>query len=74
MTKLERAAAVVLACALVMPLYSPASPAAGGSRYVDLDRFPKPRITGKQIIAGLERGTQNTFRSAYYTALVLDNL
>jgi hypothetical protein len=50
---LHRVAAVALAVALVLLPY-PSAPVEGRSRYVDLDRFPKPRFTGKQIIAGLE--------------------
>jgi Peptidase family M28 len=78
MTKFTRAAAAVLACALMVPLYSSATSAAGRSRYVDLDRFPRPRVTGKQIIAGLEdfvsrfpmrqAGTPNNVAAAEFLA------
>ncbi|MDQ3939923.1 MAG: M28 family peptidase [Actinomycetota bacterium] len=46
---------VALAATLAIPaLLGSPSVAVGGQRYIDLDKVPKPKITGKQIITGLE--------------------
>jgi hypothetical protein len=54
----KRLLTAVLASALVIPAFvgSGAVPAAakGKSDYINLDTVPKPKITGKEIIAGLE--------------------
>ncbi len=54
----KRIAATVVAVALAAPALvstAPAVSAKGGPpRYIDLDKVPKPKITGKEIIAGLE--------------------
>ncbi len=53
--RINRAVAVLLAAALAAPFILATPPASGrSSRYVDLDKVPKPKITGAQIIAGLE--------------------
>jgi len=46
---------IVLAGALLLPaLLAAPSAARSPYRFIDLDRVPKPKVTGKQIIAGLE--------------------
>jgi Zn-dependent M28 family amino/carboxypeptidase len=54
-TKKFLVAAIVAAMAI--PAFTgsaPVSAAAGPPKYIDLDKVPKPKITGKEIIAGLE--------------------
>jgi hypothetical protein len=55
-SKVQRGALIVAAAALLVPLLNPggAAPAVAKSRYIDLDTVPKPKITGKEIISGLE--------------------
>ncbi|MFP5298487.1 MAG: M28 family metallopeptidase [Actinomycetota bacterium] len=54
----KRIAAIGLACLLVAPAFvaGGAAPAAAKKKnaYIDLKKVPKPKITGKEIIAGLE--------------------
>jgi Zn-dependent M28 family amino/carboxypeptidase len=47
----------VIVAALAVPAFTgsaPVSAAGGPPKYIDLDKVPKPKITGKEIIAGLE--------------------
>lgn len=65
----------LVALALVVP---PAPVSGGAPRYYDLDKAPKPKVTGKQIIAGLEEfvekfplrqnGTPNNIAAAEFLA------
>ena len=55
---LRKLAAVALAGALLLPFASAtpsiAAKSARRPKFVDLDKFPKPKITGAEIISGLE--------------------
>lgn len=54
---LKKAALVVAVAALALPVVAPQPSVAGGGRppkYIDLDKVPKPKITGAEIISGLE--------------------
>lgn len=52
---IRKLAPIALAGALLLPaVAAPESAAGGGLKLYDLDKAPKPKITGKQIIAGLE--------------------
>ncbi|MDQ4094671.1 MAG: M28 family peptidase [Actinomycetota bacterium] len=55
MRNLKKLAAVGLAAALLFPV-TPGAPSSAAPRpkFVDLDKFPKPKITGGEIIEGLE--------------------
>ena len=52
----KKIALSLLAAAIAVPLVVTSQPAAGRApaKLVDLDSVPKPKITGKEIIAGLE--------------------
>lgn len=54
MAKLRYAAVAMLIAVMVAPLGAPAQAAKKGLRLVDLDTVPKPRVTGAEIVAGLE--------------------
>jgi len=55
MRKLRRLALAGVAGMVAMSLLSGASTVAvAGARYIDLDKVPKPKITGKQIVDGLD--------------------
>lgn len=73
------ALAAVAALALVLPAAGPAgSVASAAPRFVDLDKVPKPKITGAEIIQGLEEfvekypvrvtGTPNNAAAAEFLA------
>jgi hypothetical protein len=53
---IRKLALIALAGALLLPAAAAPETAAGksGPRFYDLDKVPKPKITGKQIVAGLE--------------------
>ena len=53
-SKLKKLAVVVTATALVMPLGGAAQQATGKPNYPSLKKMPKPNVTGKEIIKGLE--------------------
>jgi hypothetical protein len=55
-TRTTRAIALLIAAALSIPMLLASSPSAwaGKLRFIDLDKVPKPSITGKEIVAGLE--------------------
>lgn len=50
---LRRLASSLLAAALASALFV-AAPAGGAPHYIDLNKVPKPTITGKEIVGGLE--------------------
>ena len=52
--KLRHLTAGLALMALVVPLTAPGSVAAARPRYIDLNKVPKPPVTGAEIIAGLE--------------------
>ena len=51
---LRRTLSLVAAASLLAVSPAGAPTASGRGRFVDLRKFPKPKITGKQIVAGLE--------------------
>lgn len=53
--KLKKLAALGAAGALVVPALLASPSVAKPPKFVDLDRFPKPKITGAEIIEGLEQ-------------------
>src|SRR3712207_3020747 len=53
-SKLRPLALLALVAALAAALAAPAEAARKAPRYVDLDKVPKPGITGAEIVAGLE--------------------
>jgi hypothetical protein len=52
---LRRGGIALLAVAMLAPLGGQPSLAAKPQKFIDLDKVPKPKITGKEIIAGLEQ-------------------
>ncbi|HVL63943.1 MAG TPA: M28 family peptidase [Actinomycetota bacterium] len=49
-----KVAPALLACALFIPAVVQGPPAGAKTKFVDLKKVPKPKITGAEIIAGLE--------------------
>jgi len=52
---IRRSAVALVAIAMLAPLGAPVSQAAKKPKFVDLKKVPKPKITGADIIAGLEQ-------------------